>query len=403
MTAGGTSAAEFGSGTDLDTAMADLVSRDAVELPPYPAVALRIARLVRGGDYGLDELARLVGTDQALAAELLRVANSSLYQRGTPVASLPAAASRIGAEELSRLGLALGLGPFAGAKGPLAPLRRRAWHDALASAVMCRDLARVRKVSADDAFTCGLLHDFGKIVAIAAIERIAAGSQPARAMPASFWGAVVDRYHVDIGNVLASRWQLPDVVGEVIAHHHAAADSDAAKAVREPEILELVRTVDPLVGLLSERSSLGPAEVAALTKLSEADTDALERTLQALPSFVASLEQPALPEGHDWLEGPAHAPSQPAGERRVYLHVGGGDFEATGFGPHQLHARGTVPLPEGILVEVEALSPRPFTFHARVLLCWAEGPRFGVVLMPFALSGPALLHWRALVPSGGDA
>ena len=92
-----------------------------------------------------------------------------------------------------------------------------------------------------------------------------------------------------------------------------------------------------------------------------------------------------------------------AAKKSVYLHVGGGDFEATGFGPHQLHVRGTVPLPEGLLGEIEALSPRSFTVHARVLLSWSEGTRFGAVLMPFALTGPALLHWRALGPSGAES
>jgi HD-like signal output (HDOD) protein len=391
-------AAEFGSGTDLDRAVADLVSRGEVELPPYPAVAFRIARLVRGGDYGLDELGRLVASDQALAAGLLRVANSAVYQRGTPVASIPGAAARVGAEELSRIALALGLGPMAAARGPLAPLRRGAWHDALASAVICRDLARARHLDQDDAFTCGLLHDFGRVIAIGAIERVAAGSRPARAMPTSFWNAMVERYHVDMGRSLAARWDLPDVVVETIALHHAGDGSE-----RGSQILEIVRTVDPLVGLLSERSSLGPVEISALSRLSESDTDALERTLQGLPAFIASLEQPALPDAHEWLAGPSRQPASPAGDARVFFHAGGGDFEATGFGPHQLHVRGTVPLPEGLLVEVEALQPRAFTFHARVLLSWSEGARFGAVLMPFALTGPALLHWRALVPSGGEA
>lgn len=394
-------AARFGTETDLDRAMADLVARDAVELPPYPAVAFRIMRLVRGGDYGMDELGRLVSSDQALATDLLRAANSPVYQRGTPVASIPQAAARVGAEELSRLALALGLGPAAGARGPLAPLRRHAWHDALASAAMCRDLARARHLSVDDAFTCGLLHDFGRVIAIAAIERLAAGAGPSRAMPAAFWGSVVDRYHVEVGKILARRWDLPDVVGECIALHHG--DEASLSAAKERQIIEIVRTVDPLVGLLAERTSLGPAELAAITRLSEEDTDALERTLQVLPPFIASLEQPALPEAHAWLEGPSRKAVRPAGDGRVFLHVGGGDFEAIGFGPHQLHVRGTVPLPEGLLVEVEALQPRTFSFHARVLLSWAEGRRFGAVLMPFALTGPALLHWRALVPAGGEA
>jgi putative nucleotidyltransferase with HDIG domain len=392
-------AAEFGSETDLDGAVADVVARGEVELPPYPAIAFRIARLVRGGDYGMDELGRLVSSDQSLAADLLRVANSPVYQRGTPVASIPAAAARVGAEELSRLALALGLGPVAAARGPLAPLRRGVWHDALASAAMCRDIARARHLDADDAFTCGLLHDFGRVITIAAIERIAAGSRPARAMPVSFWNAVVDRYHVGIGRTLAARWELPEVVSDAISLHHEGESRDPAHQA----VVDIVRTVDPLVGLLSRNSSLGEAEVAALSQLSESDTDALERTLQGLPSFIASLEQPALPEEHDWLEGPPRVPAIPAGDRRVFFHLGGGDFEAVGFGPHQLHLRGTVPLPEGLLLEVEALQPRAFSFHARVLLSWSEGRRFGAVLMPFALTGPALLHWRALVPAGSGS
>jgi hypothetical protein len=31
-----------------------------------------------------------------------------------------------------------------------------------------------------------------------------------------------------------------------------------------------------------------------------------------------------------------------------------------------------------------------------VLLCWEEAGGHGVVLMPFALAGPALLRWQGL-------
>jgi hypothetical protein len=42
-------------------------------------------------------------------------------------------------------------------------------------------------------------------------------------------------------------------------------------------------------------------------------------------------------------------------------------------------------------------------FHARVLLTWAEGERFGAILMPFALAGPATLDWKGRVPVGATA
>lgn len=396
----GGEAERFGAGTALDEAMADLLARDAVELPPFPAVALRVARLVRGGDFGLDELARLVASDQALATDLLRAANSAYYARGAPVASIPAAVGRVGAEELARIALASGLGAYAHARGPLAALRRRAWHDGLASALLCRELARARSLAHEDAFTCGLLHDFGRVIAISAIERIAAGARPARAMPQRFWSAMADRYHVALGSTLAARWELPRVVADAIALHHVgAAEGSPSRA-----IVEVVRTVDPLVQLLAERAALGADEAAAIASLSDADVDALERAIQVLPGFVASFERdPGAPD-RDLLEPPPvpEVSADGAGPG-VRLVVGGAAFEATGFAPHQLFVRGPVPLPEGLLLEVEGRRPEPFTFHARVLLCWPDGERFGASLQPFALTGPALLHWNALVPAGGEA
>jgi hypothetical protein len=87
----------------------------------------------------------------------------------------------------------------------------------------------------------------------------------------------------------------------------------------------------------------------------------------------------------------------------VRFRIAGREYQATGVGPHQLFVRGPVPLPEEALLEVEALHAPGLSFHARVLLCWPEDGRFGVLLMPFALTGPALLHWQGLVPAGGAA
>jgi len=96
-------AASWSAEVDLDGAVDDLVARDAVEVPPYPAVAMKIERLVGSGDFGLDELARLATSDQALAADVLRCANTAAFARGAPVASVPQAVARIGAGELRAL------------------------------------------------------------------------------------------------------------------------------------------------------------------------------------------------------------------------------------------------------------------------------------------------------------
>jgi HD-like signal output (HDOD) protein len=54
-------------------------------------VALRVQEAMARKDFGLAEVAQIVGADAVLAADILRCANSALYRRGGPVTDLTAA------------------------------------------------------------------------------------------------------------------------------------------------------------------------------------------------------------------------------------------------------------------------------------------------------------------------
>jgi putative nucleotidyltransferase with HDIG domain len=385
------SAGAWSAEVDLDEAIADLVARDAVEIPPYPAVAMKIERLVGGGDFGLDELARLVASDQALVADVLRCANAAAFARGGPVASVPQAVARIGAGELSRIAFASALSGRALARGPLALLRRRVWHDAVASGVLARELARPRALPVDDAFACGLLHDFGKVLALECLERIARGTRHPRPMPSRFWEAVVDNHHVRLGAVLAAKWALPEVLVESITLHHA----EALAAARHPKMVRTVALCDRLVRLLDERAHVGQGDVDAIQQLDEGESEALIRGIEVVPGLVAAFEREVPPPDRALLE-PAVPPASRAPRHAMGARVGGAPYVVTGFASHQLVLQGRAALPEGALLEVTLDGEPPAHFHARVLLCWEAAGQFGVVLQPFALGGPALLRWQGL-------
>src|SRR3990172_13119549 len=123
---------------DLEATIVDLVARGEVKVPPYPAVAIRIGELVRREDYGIGEPPRLVASDQALAADALRAANSAFYSRGSPVTSINSAISRVGGKEVARLAVASGLGGQVRKNGPLLPLKRRVWLEAIAAAALAQ-------------------------------------------------------------------------------------------------------------------------------------------------------------------------------------------------------------------------------------------------------------------------
>ncbi len=321
----------------------------------------------------------------------LRCANSAAFARGGPVASVPQAVARIGAGELSRIAFASALSGRALARGPLATLRRRVWHDAVAAGVLARELARPRGLLVDDAFACGLLHDFGKVLALECLERIARGTRHPRPMPSRFWAAVVDHHHLALGGVLARQWALPEVLHEAITLHH---QEDLAGA-QHPVMVGTIALCDRLVRLLDDQAHVGQGDVGAIAKLDEAETEALIRGIEVVPGLVAAFEREVPPVDRALLTPPAPPPAR-AQRGPVGARVGGEAYAVTGFATHQLVLQGRAPLPEGALLEVALDGEPPAHFHARVLLCWEAAGTFGVVLQPFALAGPALLRWRGL-------
>jgi HD-like signal output (HDOD) protein len=391
MAQGGEAEGGGWSGEELDAAMSNLVERGALELPPYPAVAFKIEQLVTGGDFGLDDLARLVGSDPAMAADVLRCANTAAFARGAPVASVPQAVARIGAAELWRIVLTSALGARALAGGPLAVLRRRAWHDSVAAGVLGRELARPRRVPPDEAFACGLLHDFGKVLAIECLERLGRGTRPPPRLPARFWTAVVEQHHLRLGGILAERWGLPELIAEAMTLHHQEPPGRA----RHVPMMRVMAVCDRIIRLLDDQAAVSAQDVAAVQSLTPEDTEALVRGIEVVPAFVAAFERDAAPDEVGLLLPPAppRAAALPGGLR---LRTGASTYAITGFAPGQLVLSGEQPLAEGALLEVALDEVGAVPFHARVMLCWHEGGRHGVVLMPFALGGEALLRWQGL-------
>jgi putative nucleotidyltransferase with HDIG domain len=387
---------------DLDAAIVDLVSRSAVKVPPYPAVAMKVSELVRREDYGIEELSKLVASDQALAADALRCANSAFYNRGIPVASLNQAISRIGAKEVVRLAIASGLGVAARAPGPLAALKRRIWLEALASAALAQELARGRGLSAEEAFVCGLLHDFGKMIAVACIEEILARHPGVRAKPLELWVEVVERYHVELGLVLAAQWDLPQLVSDVVSLHHQSDPAGAGDA----RMVDAVASLDEVVALLSDRTSLTPEDLGAVSGLTAAECELVARVLDRLPGFIASFEGdapsaaavPSLIEAEPadhFLAGPTPV-SFPV---KITIGRDQRDYRAMGIATQNLMVSGPAALPENVLMQLDLGCKPPLTCWATAKLAWPENGGHTVLLQPFALNGNAQGIWKELVRS----
>jgi HD-like signal output (HDOD) protein len=202
--------------------------REGRFLPSIPAVAIEVLRQARDPRVSIERLAETIERDPALAAKLLRYANSSYYAGTQPIVSLPQAVVRLGVRSTKLLALSFSLTDAVG--HDLRDFDFNAfWQRSLTTAVTARRLARhsVRSL-ADEAFLVGLLADVGSPVLARAFP------QRYRSVSASFLRSPQDLPDIElkilgvahplVGRRLAEAWHLPaDLCQALGAHHDLAA------------------------------------------------------------------------------------------------------------------------------------------------------------------------------------
>ncbi len=229
------------------------------DLPAIPATMGQILATTRDPNAGAEDLARVVSLDPAVAATILRVANSPYYGQVGKVADLGRAIVTIGFAEIAHLVLSIGvfdLARSASGKG-LDPVRF--WEHSLACGILSQQMARDNgQVSGGEAFMGGLLHDIGKIVFDRAdAARYAGVLAAARAAGRFARDAEREEYeinHAVLGETLARRWNLPEPVRFAMAYHHVPNTAEAVDLSRAT-LVRIVHLADLFVRAMNLGSS----------------------------------------------------------------------------------------------------------------------------------------------------
>ncbi|MFN7550450.1 MAG: HDOD domain-containing protein [Pseudomonadota bacterium] len=194
--------------TLLDSArLADLLGR-VEHLPPAPRIYLRITEAMCRDGVGALELADLVAADPALAAEVLRVANTAFFSTGRPLADLHQAVQRLGTRTLRHLVLACEA--FATRPGPTAGDPSTVQRRALLASILA-PLVLDQWAEAELARTAALLADIGLL-----LPPLPRGDGPRPP-------------HAEAGAALLARWGLPDAVVEAIAFRYDPAGAGESR------------------------------------------------------------------------------------------------------------------------------------------------------------------------------
>lgn len=201
----------------LESLTAEMSSKDLL-FPTSLSVTLKIRQALNDPDAPTERVARIIGAEPVLSAQILRVANSAAYSNGGPsTADLRVAVIRLGFGMVRNVALAVGMKQLvqtkSSAESPtlLNGLWNRSIRVAALSFVMARKLTRLHP---DTAMIAGLLHDIGKFYILARAHSFG----DVFADQAALWD-VIDRWHLQIGAAILESWDVAEEIRNAVLEH----------------------------------------------------------------------------------------------------------------------------------------------------------------------------------------
>ncbi|MCM2276698.1 MAG: HDOD domain-containing protein [Oligoflexia bacterium] len=221
------------------------------DIRTLPIVAMKVNELINDPNSSSADIAEVLKKDQVLTAKILRLVNSSYYAIPGGVADVQRALAFLGFNTLAQLVLSLSVfsmfTDFETEEFSMLDF----WRHALGTGVCSEILAkRLKLPRPEEAFTCGLLHDIGKLVLHEIdSDRLIDIVREARKRECSF--IEVEREwdlpgHSYLGEVIATRWGLPQVIRLAIRYHHfdvTKMDSILASAKPVIHVVRLANTI----------------------------------------------------------------------------------------------------------------------------------------------------------------
>jgi HD-like signal output (HDOD) protein len=205
------------------------LSRGNVDLPSFPEIAVRVRRVLSDPKSSVDQVVRVVGSEPALAARLLRIANSASFNRsGRAVTDLRTAINRIGYNMVRSASISFSMAQMrktnklAGLEHHLNDL----WQSSTSAAAVAYVLARTcTKVNPDEAMLTGMMHGIGKLYVLTR-----AVDHPGLFADDAALDEIIDEWHASIGKAILENWNFPDSMAQAVGEQANADRTEEGPA-----------------------------------------------------------------------------------------------------------------------------------------------------------------------------
>ncbi len=195
-------------------------------LPQFPENITRLNSMLSNPEVTLQDIARQIANDVSLAGELLRQVNSAAFSLSKPCSNINDAVKLIGIRGVQNMLFTIGtVQVFTKLPGNSDKLWKHSYRVAFYSFNLAYNFFRGNRDVIENVYTCGLLHDMGKIIFEAAhpkyLEKVKELCAKKGIGSDIFEKILCGVNHGEIGARIAGKWNFPEVLTEVIRHHHS--------------------------------------------------------------------------------------------------------------------------------------------------------------------------------------
>jgi HD-like signal output (HDOD) protein len=260
-----------------------------VDLPSFPEIAVRVRRVLSDPNSSVDKVVRVVGSEPALSARLLRIANSaSLNPSGKQITDLRTAVNRMGYNMVRSASMSFALAQVRN-NSKLACVKHYLddlWERSILVAAFAFVVARTcTKVNPDEAMLTGMMHGIGQLYVLTR-----AADHPELFNSVGTLHVIINDWQAQIGNAILENWEFAEEMVQAVADQHNLA----RKEVETADLSDIVAIavlmasfVTDLVGLqlalqglpAVQRLGLDETKTLAVMREFDAEVEALRKAL----------------------------------------------------------------------------------------------------------------------------
>ena len=264
---------------------ANKIVTNVLKVAALPAVALKFSEAIKNPLTSNHDLENIVSEDSALAAKVLMIANSALFNFPSKIDTISKAITIIGHKQLSEIILSCSIvAMFKDIPQDVIDMDMF-WRHSIAVATTSRILASYRhEQNIERFFTAGLLHDIGKLIIFVetpkyAVEVITKCAETNELMH-KVEKEVLGFDHAKLGAMLLKKWKLPEDVVATVYYHHMPSISSGD--IVGPSIIHIADIITHALQFGSSGESFVPT-------LNEKAWNALDLDIEILSSVIEQL------------------------------------------------------------------------------------------------------------------